>query len=437
MRFTTLSEWLTWQENLHPLRIELRLERLRSVWQRLGPPALPGPVVTVGGTNGKGSTLAYLEACCRAGGLRTGLYTSPHLLRYNERVRLDGQEASDQALCEAFDRVDQARGEIPLTYFEFGTLAALVLFCDTQVEVLLLEVGLGGRLDAVNLLDADIAVVTSIGHDHMAWLGEDLNQIAAEKAGIFRAGRPAILGHRQPPPRLREQAETLGAEVFQLGREFDWRQAQTQDDLWNWRHVDGTEFLQLPPPALHGCIQYDNAATALCALQAANQRGLLNVPGFAGAISHGLISARLPGRLQILPGEPRWIFDVAHNREAALVLAEHLRGLERQGPLHLVLAMLADKEAEIFAAVLAPLVDHWYLAEPPGERAMPLTTLAAAVGAAGVAAPELCAGLEPALALAQQRAGRFATILVTGSFMTVEAGLRMCRPWKSSRAPGS
>lgn len=435
MRWGTLSEWLSWLEGLHPKRIDLRLERLAEVWQRLGPPPLHGPVITVGGTNGKGSTVAYLDACCRAAGLITGVYTSPHLLRYNERVRIHGQDASDQALCAAFDRIDRARGEISLTYFEFGTLAALELFSRARVDILLLEVGLGGRLDAVNLLDADIAIVTSIGRDHMAWLGDDPNQIAFEKAGIFRPGRPAIIGSREPPPRLRAQAETIGARVHQLGREFDWTPADAAAGQggWHWRHQDGTALTDLPPPALAGRVQQDNAAAALCALHLLERAPSLCVEPRAQRVrqlfqkphlSDGLTAVRLPGRFQRIPGAPQWVLDVAHNQDAARVLAANLRELAGAGRLHLVFAVLADKEAAAIAEILSPLVDVWYLAEPLGARAMPVGELADKVRPFTKVAPLVCESLDRALEQARARASGQDLILVTGSFMTVEAALR-------------
>ncbi|EIC19444.1 bifunctional tetrahydrofolate synthase/dihydrofolate synthase [Thiorhodovibrio frisius] len=439
MRWNTLTEWLAWQEGLHPKRIDLRLERLQSVWQALGPPALHGPVITVGGTNGKGSTVTYIDACSRAAGLRTGLYTSPHLLRYNERVRIDGEEATDQALCQAFDRIDQARGEISLTYFEFGTLAALELFSRAQVELILLEVGLGGRLDAVNLLDADIAIVTSIGRDHMAWLGEDPNQIAFEKAGIFRPGRPAIIGSREPPPRLRGQAEAIAAQVHQLGWEFDWELAGTEGEqqTWHWRHVDGAELLNLPLPALTGQVQLDNASAALCALRLLALEQRVAWPMGDAHLRAGLSAARLPGRFQRIPGALSWIFDVAHNQDAARVLAENLRELEIAGHVHLVFAVFEDKEAEAIAAILAPVVDFWYLAEPPGKRAMPVETLAAKVIAATGTDPMMCDDLSEAFQLAETCASGDDLILVTGSFMTVEAAVHYCGPAAASAAIAS
>lgn len=439
MRWNTLAEWLRWQEELHPQRIDLRLERVRSVWQALGPPPLHGPVITVGGTNGKGSTVAYLDACARACGLQTGVYTSPHLLKYNERVRLQGRAASDEELCAAFARIDHARGDVTLSYFEFGTLAALDLFSRAQVELILLEVGLGGRLDAVNIIDADIALVTSIGRDHMEWLGEDLEQIAFEKAGIFRPERPAIIGSRKSPARLRGQAELIGARVAQLGREFDWyMEPGSAARRWSWHHADGSELADLPLPALAGRVQLDNAAAALCALHCLRADPRLTGrltgalwehiggPLAVEAVRAGLRGAELPGRFQILPGTPRWILDVAHNQDAVRTLVDNLQELDPAGAVHLVFAVLADKEAEAMARILAPVVDHWYLAEVVDARALPVATLAEQVRAGARIEPLVCASLEQAFACARSCAAPADVVVVSGSFKTVEAAWRDC-----------
>jgi dihydrofolate synthase / folylpolyglutamate synthase len=263
MRFDDLESWLRWQAQLHPKGILLGLDRVAEVWARLGPERLPFAVVTVGGTNGKGSCVAMLEATFRAAGYRTAVYSSPHLLRYNERVQLDGEDVSDGLLCASFDRVDQARGTTALTYFEFGTLAALDIFVRARPDVAILEVGLGGRLDAVNLWDSDVAVVTSIGLDHMAWLGDSLDQIAYEKAGIFRAGCPAVIGQRDAPSRLRTEAERRGSLPIQLGREID---REVSQGGWIWTGPAG-ERLALPAPAMRGSFQYDNAAAAIAAIR--------------------------------------------------------------------------------------------------------------------------------------------------------------------------
>ncbi|HYN77591.1 MAG TPA: folylpolyglutamate synthase/dihydrofolate synthase family protein, partial [Lamprocystis sp. (in: g-proteobacteria)] len=365
MPLKTLDEWLAWQATLHPNRMALGLDRVGEVWARLGAPALGGPVITVGGTNGKGSCVAFIEAIAEAAGYRTACYTSPHLRRYNERVRIGGVAATDEALCAAFARVDQARGATPLTYFEFGTLAALVLFAAAKPDLVVLEVGLGGRLDAVNLIDADCAVVTSIGRDHTAWLGETLDAIAGEKAGIFRAGRPAVIGQPDAPERLRMEAQRLGATVLQVGREIG-AETDPAGGGWVWRGAQG-ERLALPTPAMRGTFQHHNAAAAITALR--TQRERLPIP--VNAIRAGLGRARLEGRFQVIPGEITWILDVAHNREAALSLAGNLRGFKCPGRLLAVFGVLADKEPEAIAEPLRPVVDAWYLTASRDARAMP------------------------------------------------------------------
>lgn len=428
MRFQTLADWLAWQETLHPSRIDLRLERVSAVWTRLHPElsagALPCPVITVGGTNGKGSCVAYLEAWYRAAGYRCGAYTSPHLLQYNERVRIDGELATDAALCESFARIDQVRGESLLTYFEFGTLAALDLFVRAGVEIALLEVGLGGRLDAVNIIDADVALVASIGHDHAVWLGDTLEQIAFEKAGIFRPERAAVIGQRDAPARLRERAEELGAQPLQLGQAFAW---SAEADQWNWRGPDGKQHRALPTPALRGRHQHDNAAAALCALEQLGDR--LPVP--VAAIRQGLLRVKLGGRFTVLPGQPTWVLDVAHNDQAALALAENLASVPCTGRRLAVLSLLADKDARAVVAPLAGLIGRWHLGPAASERAMPPQRIEAALTEVAPAAAWLShATLEQALAAAAAEAEPPDLILVFGSFVTVEAALR-----SSSLAP--
>jgi dihydrofolate synthase/folylpolyglutamate synthase len=418
MRYQRLADWLCWQETLHPNRIDLRLERVADVWSRLGPASLPCPVITVGGTNGKGSCVAYLESIYRASGYRVCAFTSPHLLRYNERLRINGQEAADMAICESFARIDAARGEQQLTYFEFNTLAALDLFVRAEPDLVILEVGLGGRLDAVNIIDADVAVVTSVGIDHTAWLGDDPNQIAVEKAGIFRPGRPAVIGQRQAPPRLRERALEIGADVFQLGREFERRIEAGQ---WHWDGPDGMRRSALPPPPLRGQVQYDNASAALCAA------GLLDarLPVANGNLRQGLLRTQLTGRFTVFPGAITWIFDVAHNADAARVLAANLGAYPCQGKRHALFSLLSDKDADAITAALAAQIDHWHLAPAPSARAMPVDQLYAAVaGASPDRKISRYADLELAIAGAANAAKPDDCILVFGSFVTVEAGLR-------------
>lgn len=427
MRFHTLAEWLSWQETLHPSRIELGLERVRSVWARLyaqaNPSLLPFAVITVGGTNGKGSCVAYLEACYRAARYRCGSYSSPHLLRYNERVRVDGEMATDDVLCAAFARVDRAREAVALTYFEFGTLAALDIFVRSELDIVVLEVGLGGRLDAVNLIDADVSLVASVGRDHMAWLGDDLASIAREKAGIFRCGRPAVIGQRDAPPALRERAEQLRALPLQAGREYSRGLAggASAAGSWEWHGPGGKVFHALPSPALRGRHQGDNAAAALCAIDALGDR----LPVAVAAIRQGLLRAVLPGRFTVIPGDPTWVLDVAHNEQAVRALAENLSAYPCTGRRIAVLGLLSDKEPEAVVAPLATLIDRWCVTPPPSDRAMPTERMMAALAreAPAVEATKH-ADVEAALASAADAARSGDLVLIFGSFVTVEVALR-------------
>jgi dihydrofolate synthase/folylpolyglutamate synthase len=423
MQFDDLQDWLRWQQTLHPSAIDLGLERVATVWSRLQRGPVPFPVITIAGTNGKGSCTAILESIYLAASYRTACYTSPHLLRYNERVRLEGLEIDDEALCAAFDRVDQARGSIGLTYFEFGTLAALDLFVRARPDLAILEVGLGGRLDAVNILDPDVSIVTAIGLDHTAWLGDTLDEIAVEKAGIFRPGRPAVVGHHSPSPALIEQSERLGCDLFMLGRDFRW-----EDDGSDWRWIGpGVEWTGLPPLLLRGVFQRDNAASALMALRCQSPR----LPVSIEQLCLGLQRARLDGRFQILPGNVAWILDVAHNEQAALALADNLRSYGCRGRLHAVLGVLRDRDPRAIAWPLAAMVDHWYLGQSLDPRALPATDLLAAmVGTGTIGSVKSFGDIAEALAAARATARPGDCILAFGSFTTVEAALR----WTHSRA---
>jgi dihydrofolate synthase/folylpolyglutamate synthase len=352
-RFATLAEWLAWQETLHPVAIDLGLERIAAVARDLGLLAPACPVITVAGTNGKGSSVALLEAMLRAAGYRVGVYTSPHLLRYNERIRIDGVAVSDADLCAAFARVDAARGERSLTYFEFGTLAALLLFAAADLQAMVLEVGLGGRLDAVNILDADVALVTAIDIDHSAWLGDDRDSIGREKAGIFRAGRPAVCGDPDPPGSVPAAARALGADWHGRDGAFGYRVGERD---WTWWGRE-REYAHLPLPALVGAHQLDNAAAVIQTLLCLEPR----LPVARAALEQGLREVRLPGRFQRLPGPVERVLDVAHNPQGARVLAQTLGREAVAGRTRLVLGMLADKDVAAFVTPLAGLVDQWYL----------------------------------------------------------------------------
>lgn len=354
----SLAEWLVYQEQVNVRSIELGLDRVRAVWQRMGAPALARRVITVGGTNGKGSTVALLEAMLQAADLRVGCYTSPHLLHYNERIRIDGRDADDAALVASFERIETARGEIPLTYFEFGTLAALDLFARGGLDVAVLEVGLGGRLDAVNIIDADVAVITTVDLDHMDWLGEGRDDIGREKAGIARGGRPVIVGELDPPRGLLDTLIATQAQIQRAGVDF---RVERQPNGWHWHHRDGMS-LQLPDPALAAPVQYANAAAAIAALHALDEQGeLIPASRFSASVSAGLLAVRVPARLQLLGGDPALIVDVGHNPQAARALAEWLDA-QPKGRVHAIYGALADKDVAAVVAALGQRIDHWHLA---------------------------------------------------------------------------
>jgi len=364
----TLAEWLSYQEKVNVRSIELGLDRVRAVWQRMGALAPARRVITVGGTNGKGSTVALLEAMLMATGLRVGSFTSPHLLDYNERVRIHGIDADDASLVASFERIESARlaitneagtqDEIPLTYFEFGTLAALDLFARADLDVAILEVGLGGRLDAVNIIDADVAIVTTVDLDHMDWLGSDRDSIGREKAGIARPGRPLIVGEIDPPAGLLDALAVIGANVQRAAVDFS---IERLDTGWRWQHRDGMAML-LPDPVLAAPVQYANAAAAIAALHALfADEASITAKDFFAAISLGLRSARVPARLQSLGGDPALVVDVGHNPQAARALAEWL---DTQPPtrVHAVYGALADKDVAGVMTALGRRIDHWHLA---------------------------------------------------------------------------
>ncbi len=408
----SLADWLAYQERTHPNAIELGLDRTRAVAQRLGLlPAKP-LTLTVAGTNGKGSSVTLAAAIYRAAGYRVGRFTSPHLLRYNERVAIDGVEASDEALCRAFTAIEVARAEIPLTYFEFGTLAALWLFDEAAVDVQVLEVGLGGRLDAVNIVDADCALVTNIGLDHTDWLGPDRDSIGFEKAGIMRAGKPAVYVETETaaPQRLLDHATSVRARLAMLGRDFSF--SQHADGTWDWQGSTGA-YTALPAPALAGEIQYRNAAGVLAALAALQPRLAVT----EAAIRSALPALSLSGRYQRLGNT---ILDVAHNIESAEVLADNLRNERGPGKTWLVLGMLADKPVEAVCAVLAPLVQGALFGSLPPPRGLDAATLQQRAASAGLNGQAMD-GIADAYRMAQSLAGPDDRILVCGSFLTVAA----------------
>ena len=415
-RFSSLADWLTWQETLHPKKIDLGLERVARVAGRMQLLAPGHGVITVAGTNGKGSSIAMLEAILVSAGYRTGCYSSPHLLRYNERIRIAGKEVDDATLCAAFDAVDQARGDTSLSYFEFGTLAALFIFRQSSLDIALLEVGLGGRLDAVNILDADAALVTAIAIDHSAWLGKNRETIGREKAGIFRAERPAICSDPEPPVSVFRQAQTLSARWYALGSDFDWTVTERG---WSWQTSDKV-YEDLPIPALPGTHQLNNAAGVLMVLE--TLAGRFPVP--RTAIEQGLATVALPGRCQVLPGAVETILDVAHNPASAEKLAQLLRKRSIRGYNRLVLGMLADKDVATFAAMLAPVINDWYLATLPGDRGLSAQDLQQQIcGHDRRGTVQLFKDVATAINQAHTDAKDGDRVVVCGSFITVAEAL--------------
>lgn len=417
MRFTNLADWLAWQETLHPRKIELGLARIETVFQRLhaGKPSFT--VITVAGTNGKGSSVAMLEAILLAAGYRTGVYTSPHLLYYNERIRLNGEAVADEALVDAFSRIDAARDDISLTYFEFGTLAALDIFYRQPLDVVVLEVGLGGRLDAVNIIDADIALITSISLDHTAWLGEDRESIAKEKAGIMRRGRPVVFSGHDIPQAVMAAAAALDAPLYALGQAYTY---EVMPSEWLWR-AGRKNAVSLPLPALPGRHQVQNAAGVLMALDLLS----VKLPVGQSAIRQGLSGIRLGGRFQIIAGEPVQVFDVAHNPDAMARLAEMLAQYPVAGRTLAVIGMLQDKDIAASLGKLAPRISEWYAAGLPTARGIPAPELVASLLQIN---PQIKAtayvDVAAACAAAKKDAQAGDRILVCGSFYTVADALR-------------
>jgi dihydrofolate synthase/folylpolyglutamate synthase len=427
----TLQDWLDFCERLHPVTIDMGLERVREVADRLAL-RFACPVITVAGTNGKGSTCAMLEAILLQAGYRTGVYTSPHLVHFEERCRLSGQSASGEALAEAFAAVDAARGEVSLTYFEFSTLAILWLMSRAPLDAVILEVGLGGRLDAVNIVDADCAVITSIDLDHMAILGNDRETIGREKAGIMRAGRPVVVSDPMPPQSVVDQAEAVGADLWRFGRDFNFSGDKQQ---WSWAGR-GRRYSGMAYPALRGANQLVNASGVLAALEALRAR----IPVTAQAVRNGLAMVELPGRFQIVPGEPVLVLDVAHNPHSVAALAENLDAMGFYPTTHAVFGAMADKDLAPMLQRVNPLIDRWYFTDLPLPRAASAQALEQAwqaqntrkdVSSSTHADP--LAALRAAIAAADP-ADR---IVVFGSFYTVGGVLQDGVPRLQARHLGS
>ncbi len=431
----TKNDWLAHLEGLHPkgqAGIELGLERIRKLKAVLGQSEFC-PVIIVGGTNGKGSTCAYLENIIDRAGYKVGCYSSPHILDYNERVRLNGRPVDDDTLCAAFARVEAARqqaGDVALTYFEFGTLAAWEVFSAAGVEAAILEVGLGGRLDAVNAYEPDISIVTTVDLDHTDWLGPDRESIGFEKAGIFRAGKPAFCADAQPPQSLLDHAAAIGADLRLIGRDFGFERpnpASSENRLqWRWWCRNGEQVLRrsLAYPGLRGPTQLFNAAVALAALDALTGK----LPVTMQAIRPGLIETEIAGRFQVIPGKPAIVLDVGHNPQAVRVLADNLSSMGFFDRTYAVVGMLADKD---IAGALAPLkgkVDYWHLATLGGLRGTSAEALAAIIAEQALGG-EVCCHPSPqeAMQAAKGLAAESDRIIAFGSFYTVAGALTALR----------
>jgi len=417
LRFPRLADWLAWQEQLHVREIDLGLDRVRKVAVQMGLGKPAYTVISVAGTNGKGSCVEMLHKVLSAAGYRTGAYTSPHLIRYNERIRIAGEEVSDEQLCHAFQRVDEARGETSITYFEFGTLAALEIFEHAGIDIAILEVGLGGRLDAVNLRDPDVALITTIDLDHLEWLGDTRESIGREKAGLLRSGRAAVCADPQPPESVLNTATELGASLAVCGRDYHFsRDAHG----WQWQS-DHRRFSGLPLPFLTGEFQLQNAAGVLAVIEALPA----SISVTEADIHRGLLEAILNGRFQCIDGPVQYVLDVAHNPQAARALADTLAANPITGRTHALLGMLRDKDCSGVVASLRARVDEWHLASiTVGHRGAHARELQQIMLAAEIAEPmSIHDSVAEALSHVRQLVHAGDRVLIFGSFLTVSAAL--------------
>jgi dihydrofolate synthase / folylpolyglutamate synthase len=420
-----LSQWLSYIESLHPKNIDMGLERVRVVWSRLKSTLGVGiecPVITVAGTNGKGSTCAMLESIYSQAGYRTALYTSPHLVDFLERCRIRGQNANAADFITACEDVERARvlkvapgeGEVTLTYFEFTTLAFLLVICRAQVDVMILEVGLGGRLDAVNIIDADCAVITSVDLDHMEYLGPDRESIGREKAGIMRAGKPVVVSDPMPPQSVLDHAAKIGADLWRLGTDYNYQGDKQQ---WGWagrsRRYSGMAY-----PALRGANQLINASGVLAAISALHDK----LPVTAQAVRNGLAFVELPGRFQLIPGQPALVLDVAHNPHSVAALVANLDAMGFYPTTHAVFGAMADKDLTPMLVKLAPIIDRWYFTDLPTPRAATAVQLQErwqALNTRQDASSSVYSSPQQALDAAVAIADNADRIVVFGSFYTV------------------
>lgn len=364
LSFDSLTDWLDWQEGLHPRSIDLGLERAAGVFKALNPNGVKPLTIIVGGTNGKGSCIAFLEAIYRAQGYRVGAYTSPHILQYNERIRIDGQAVSDDKICHAFERIEAVRNNVSLSYFEFGTLAALDIFWRSELDIQLLEVGLGGRLDAVNIIDADVCLITSICIDHIDWLGETRNAIGFEKAGIFRSGIPAVIGDLDPPESLIQSAVKKHTPLFCINQDFTFN---VEQGGWDWKSkcTKKAEYTSLPVPALKGEHQYRNAAAVL--MTVTHMQSML--PVSEESIQQGVQNVQLKGRFQLIDGEIPVLLDVAHNPQAVRALLDYLLSDFSGKNIYAIFSMMKDKDILAVLKIINPVIKHWIVAPLNNSRA--------------------------------------------------------------------
>jgi len=426
----TLDDWLAHCERLHPKHIELGLERVRAVAERMAL-RFDCPVFTVAGTNGKGSTCAMLEAILQQAGFRTGVYTSPHLVRFEERCRIRSEAVDASELIAACARVEGARGDVALTYFEFTTLAILAVLARAGLDAVILEVGLGGRLDAVNLIDADCAIITSVDIDHAELLGDTREQIGLEKAGILRTGRPAIVSDPMPPQSVIDRAQAIGADLWLAGRDFNYSGDKQQ---WAWAGR-GRRYAGLAYPALRGANQLLNAAGVLAALEAMRAR----LPVTAQAVRLGLALVELPGRFQVVPGQPALVLDVAHNPHSVAALALNLDAMGFFPTTHAVFGAMADKDLAAMLTRMDPVIDRWYFTDLPLPRAASGAALQAAwqgVSRRRDAAAQAFATPQQALQAAAASATPADRIVVFGSFHTVGGVLQQGTPRLQAGQPG-
>lgn len=417
MRFNTLEQWLRWQEKSHFGGIKLGIDRCAQVAKNMNLLEPKFTVVSVAGTNGKSSTVTMIESILVNSFYKTGSYTSPHLINYNERIKISGVDVSDDMLCQSFERVDKARGDISLTYFEFGTLAAFDIFHHENVEIALLEVGLGGRLDAVNILDADVALISSIGLDHTEWLGNDLEAIAREKAGIFRQSKPAIYSAIDPPKSILQYAKDVGAKIYFSGVDFSYT---LFDSNWSWRYGSAV-YECLPKPSYHNRCQVQNAAGVLMVLHQLKPKFQISEE----SIITGLKNFHLNGRFQILQRGGQIIFDVAHNTQAAKMLAYNLQQLPNDGYTHIIIGMLKDKDQRGVLSELCGIANYWHTVNLPTSRGSDGLVLKQLLLELGTTAPiSESDTIADALVKLQHKAGVNDRVVITGSFISVSEAIR-------------